>query len=27
MAVLAGAIGRSRPPASVGKPYDPESLG
>ena len=24
MAVLAGAIGRSRPPASVGKPYDPE---
>ena len=27
MAVLAGAIGRSRPPASVGKPYDPESAG
>jgi simple sugar transport system permease protein len=25
MAVLAGAIGRSRPPASVGKPYSPES--
>jgi ABC-type uncharacterized transport system permease subunit len=24
MAVLAGAIGRSRPPASVGIPYDPE---
>jgi simple sugar transport system permease protein len=24
MAVLAGAIGRARPPASVGKPYDPE---
>lgn len=27
MAVLAGAIGRSRPPAAVGKPYDPEAAG
>jgi len=27
MAVLAGAIGRSRPPAAVGKPYDPEEAG
>jgi general nucleoside transport system permease protein len=25
MAVLAGAIGRARPPASVGRPYDPEA--
>jgi len=25
IAVLAGAIGRARPPASVGKPYDPEA--
>ncbi len=24
MAVLAGAIGRARPPAAVGRPYDPE---
>lgn len=27
MLVLAGAIGRARPPASVGRPYDPESHG
>jgi simple sugar transport system permease protein len=27
MAVLAGAIGRARPPASVGRPYDPEAGG
>jgi simple sugar transport system permease protein len=27
MAVLAGAIGRARPPAAVGRPYDPESHG
>lgn len=27
MAVLAGAIGRSRAPSAVGKPYDPEAAG